>query len=301
MKTQPTTLAKAAGLATFLLGAAFGAHATEGGTSLYPNGTESFMVGALPPPGVYGMVYGNHYEAKQVNDNSGNNLNIPGFKVQADAVAGRLAWIPGTKVAGGDLVTHLIIPVINLSVTTPGGSQSKSGVGDITTGVGVGFHHSPNVHSVVAVDFFLPTGAYNKTDIANLGKNHLGADAVYAISYIDPTGFNGDVKFGYLLNAKNTATDYTSGDEFHFDYTAGWGIGNGWTLGVGGYYYQQVTDDVQAGNTVANNRGSAFALGPIVKYDSGKGWFGTLKVENETNVKSRAQGSSIWFKAAFPF
>ena len=27
------------------------AHATEGGVSVYPNGTENYMAGALPPPG----------------------------------------------------------------------------------------------------------------------------------------------------------------------------------------------------------------------------------------------------------
>ena len=267
---------------------------------MYPNGTESFMVGALPPPGLYALVYGNHYEAKRVNGNNGNNLNIPGFKVKADVVAGRLAWIPGTKVMGGDLVAHVIIPVVNLSITVPGASQSKSGVGDITTGIGVGFHHSPNVHSVVAVDFFLPTGAYSKTDIANLGKNHLGAEPVYAISYIDPKGFNGDVKLGYIFNGRNKDTDYTSGDEFHFDYAAGWGLGNGWTVGVGGYVYKQMSNDKQSGITVANNKGSASSIGPNIKYDSGKGWFTTVKWEKEFSVKNRAQGNALWVKAVFP-
>ncbi len=284
--------------AAALIGTALAANATEGGLSVYPNGTENFMLGALPPPGLYGMVFGNHYEAKRVNDNSGNDLNIPGFKVQADVVAGRLAWVPGTKLMGGDLVAHVIIPVVNLSVTVPGASQSKSGVGDITTGLGVGYHHSPNLHSVAAIDLFLPTGAYNKNDLANIGKNHFAFEPVYAVSYIDPNGFNGDLKFGYIVNSKNDATDFTSGNEFHFDYAAGWGLGNGWTVGVGGYVYQQVTDD--AGTGANGNHASAMAIGPSVKYDSGKGWFGTLKFENEFNVKNRAQGNSVWLKAVFP-
>ena len=294
---QYTTFKKSITAAT-LIGAALAANATEGGLSVYPNGTENFMAGALPPPGLYGMVFGNHYEATQVNDNSGNNLNIPGFKVQANVVAARLAWVPGTKVLGGDLVAHIIIPMVNLSVNVPGASQSKSGVGDVTTGLGVGYHHSPNLHSVAALDLFLPTGAYNKTDLANIGKNHFAFEPVYAVSYIDPNGFNGDLKFGYIVNSKNDATNFTSGNEFHFDYAAGWGLGNGWTLGVGGYVYQQTTDDSGAGAT--SNHASAMAIGPNVKYDSGKGWFGTLKFENEFNVKSRAQGNSVWLKAVFP-
>lgn len=291
------TLAKIAVIAA-VTGATVAAYATEGGVSVYPNGTENFMAGALPPPGLYGMVFGNHYQATRVNDNNGNNLNIPGFKVQADVVAGRLAWVPGTKVLGGDLVAHIIVPVVNLSVNVPGLSQSKSGIGDITTGLGVGYHHSPNLHSVAAIDLFLPTGAYSKTDLTNIGKNHFAFEPVYALTYVDPKGFNGDLKFGYIFNNKNKATDFKSGNEFHFDYAAGWGLGNGWTLGAGGYVYQQTTNDSGPGAT--SNRSSAMAIGPSVKYDSGKGWFGTLKLENEFNVKNRAQGSSVWLKVVFP-
>ena len=36
-----------------LLAAASGAHAIEGGGSIYPNGAESYMAGALPLPGIY--------------------------------------------------------------------------------------------------------------------------------------------------------------------------------------------------------------------------------------------------------
>lgn len=301
MKFNFSKIKKTTSIGALLLGASMGANATEGGLSMYPNGTENFMSGALPPPGLYGMVFGNHYEASQVNDNSGNNLNIPGFKVSANVVAGRLAWVPGVKVMGGDLVAHVIVPVVNLSVTVPGASQSKSGIGDITTGLGVGFHHSANLHSVLALDVFVPTGGYNKTDFANIGKNHWAFEPVYAVSYINPTGFNGDLKFGLIFNGKNDSTDYTSGNEFHFDYAAGWGLGNGWTVGVGGYVYQQVTDDSGVGAPANGNRGRAMAIGPNVKYDSGKGWFATLKYENESNVKNRAQGTSVWLKTVFPF
>jgi len=297
---KPTLISTLATTATAaLLAAAMPAHATEGGTSMYPNGTENFMLGALPPPGLYGMVFGNHYSADRVNDSSGNNLFIPGFKVTANVVAPRLAWVPGTKVLGGDLVAHVIVPLVDLKVNVPGASQSKTGIGDITTGLGVGYHHSPNLHSVVAVDFFLPTGSYTRGDIANIGKNHWGFEPAYGVSYIDPNGFNGDIKMGYIFNGRNKDTDYTSGNEFHFDYAAGWGLGNGWTVGVGGYVYKQMSNDKQSGTTVVNNKGSARSIGPNIKYDSGKGWFTTVKWEKEFSVENRAQGNALWVKAVF--
>ena len=278
--------------------AALTAHATEGGLSVDSNGAENFMAGALPPPGIYALEIGNHYKTTRVNDASGNDLKLPGFKVEVNAVASGFLWMTGTKVFGGDLGAIVVIPLIDLSVDMANTHQSKSGIGDIKVGLGVGYHHSPNLHSVAGFDVFLPTGAYNKADLANIGKNHSAFQPVYIVTYIDPTGFNGDLKMGYAINGKNHATGFTSGNEFHADYAAGWGLGNGWTIGVGGYVYRQITDDFGPG--ADSNRGSAMAIGPSIKYDGGKGWFATLKFENEFNVKNRTQGNSLWLKVALP-
>lgn len=275
-------------------------HATEGGGSVYPHGVENFMSGALPPPGNYGMIFANSYSADRVNDSSGNNLNVPGLKIRANVIAPRFVFRPDVKVWGGDVVAHVIAPLVDLSVTTPGGGQSKSGLGDLTVGVGLGYHHSQSLHSVIAIDTYLPTGSYTKGDIANIGRNYAAIEPVYAVSYINPNGFNGDIKLGYIMNQRNTATDYKSGNEFHFDYAVGYGLGNGWTAGVGGYYKNQVTGDSGSGATAGANKYSGMAFGPNVKFDSGKGWFVTAKYQVESNVKNGAQGNAFWLKAVFP-
>ncbi|WP_368736404.1 transporter [Bacillus subtilis] len=38
----------------------------------------------------------------------------------------------------------------------------------------------------------------------------------------------------------------------------------------------------------------------MVKYDSGKGWFATVKYEFETAVRNRPSGSALWLRAVFP-
>jgi hypothetical protein len=287
-------------LAGLLAVAAMPTQATEGGGSLYPNGAEAFTAGALPPPGTYGMVFAEHYTANRVNGADGHNLNVPGFKVTADAVVSRFIWVTDTKLWGGDLVFHAIVPMVNLQVSAAGHTQNKTGVGDITTGPGLGFHHSANLHSVIGLDFYLPTGDYHQNDLANIGRNYYAVEPLYVLSTIDPTGFNGDIKAGYLFNQRNKDTGYHSGNEFHFDYAVGWGLGHGWTAGAGGYYYQQATPDRQAGADLANSKGKAFAIGPTLKYDSGKGWFATLKWQKEVRSENRAQGNALWLKTVFP-
>ena len=287
--------------ASSLLAFTHAAHATEGGTSVYPVGTENYLCCALPPPGTYGMVFYENYTANKLRDNNGNDVTPPTFKVTANAVVPRLVYVTKETVLGGSLGVHAILPMVNLEVNVPGLSQTKSGNGDLVVGAVLGYHHSPNLHSVVALDVITPTGAYNKSDLANLGKNHWAIQPVYGVTYMDPNGFNADAKVMYTFNSQNDATGYKDGQEFIVDYSLGWGLGNGWVLGVGGYLYQQTTDDVQNGNTVANNKGRSFAIGPSIKFDSGKGWFVTAKFQQESGVLNRAEGQAFWLKAVMPF
>lgn len=286
--------------ACLVLGTAAPAFATEGGGSIYALGVNGLGCCALPPPGHYMMVDVQHYRAGEVKDDSGTTIPIPGFKVHASAIAPRFVWVTSKTVLGGSLALHTIVPVVDLDVTVPGGSQHKTGVGDIVFGPSVGWHHSPQLHSVAAIDFFAPTGGYDRNDIANIGRSHWAMHLVGGVSYIQPAGLNADAKVMYGINARNKDTDYRDGDEFIVDYAVGWGFGNGWTLGVGGYFYDQLTNDRQAGATVANNKGRSYAIGPTLRYDSGKGWFLTAKAYSESGVRNRAAGDSIWLRAVFP-
>jgi hypothetical protein len=276
--------------------------ATEGGGSTYPSGVENFLVGAAPPPGFYVLGYGNVYSADKLKDDSGNSIPIPGFKVRAFAASPRFIWSTPYQMMGGNLVFHAIVPVIDLKVEAGGASQHKTGLGDITLGAfGLSTHYSPHLHSVLGLDIVVPTGKYSKGDLANIGRNYLSIQPLYTMSWFDPEGLNGDFKATLNLNRRNGDTQYKSGDELFVDYSAGWGFGNGFTLGAGGYLRTQLNDDKLNGATVANSRARAFAIGPSVKFDNGKGWFITAKYQVENSVKNTVQGKAFWIKSSVPF
>jgi len=276
------------------------AMATEGGGSIYPNGTENYMAGAVPPvPGVYFLAYASNYEASTLRDNNGNKVPID-FKVRATALAPRVVWVTDQKLLNGQLLFHAIAPIVDLNVRAAGNRGSKTGLGDSTVGTGIAYHLSPELHYVVGVDVNAPTGAYSKTDLANIGRNYWNIEPVFALSYVQASGFNADLKLMYDFNGRNRDTDYRSGQELHADYALGWGLGNGWAVGVGGYIYQQMTNDKQAGATVANNKGRALAIGPSVKFDAGK-WLITAKYEKEFSVRNRSEGGGFRLKAILPF
>jgi hypothetical protein len=292
---------KKALLLSMALGVAGIAQATEGGGSIYAVGNENFTCCALPPPGLYGIVYAQSLTADKVRGNDGQVVTPSTFKVKATALAPRLVWVSPYQLAGASFGLHTILPIVNLDVNVvPGVGQSNTGIGDVVFGPFLGWHHSQNLHSVAALDFFAPTGKYSVTDIANIGRNYWAMQTVYGISWINPAGLNADAKMMYTFNQRNKDTNYKSGQEFIVDYALGWGLGNGFTVGIGGYLYQQATDDKLNGTTVADNKGRTLAIGPSVKYDSGKGWFVTAKYQVDTGVRNRADTRAFWLKAVFP-
>lgn len=285
---------------SLLAAASAGVQATEGGGSSYPMGAENHMSGAMPPPGLYSQFYVGHYEADSLRGNHGEKVPVD-FRVRANSVAPRLIWVTEQQVLGGSLAFHAIVPLVDLKVELNGQSQSKQGLGDIIFGPALGYHYSEKLHSIFALDFIAPSGEYNRGDLANIGRNYWVVEPVVAVSYVDPNGLNVDAKIMYDFNERNNATDYLSGSELHADYAVGWGLGNGWVIGVGGYVDYQTTNDRQNGETVKDNKGRAIAIGPSVKYTSDKGWFLTAKWEQETQVRNRAEGNAYWMKLTVPF
>ncbi len=274
--------------------------ATEGGGSMYPMGAENYLSGAMPPPGLYGTVYAQRYRADRLRGNDGRQLPVD-FRLRADVIAPRVVWVTEQKVLGGSLAFHAIAPLVELKVSLDGTSQRKRELGDITFGPGLGYHYSEKMHAAYGIDFFAPTGRFDRDDLVNIGRNYWTVQPVAAFSYVDPNGLNIDIKTMYDFNLRNRDTDYRSGQELHADYAIGWGLSNGWVLGVGGYVYRQTTDDDVRGERVEDNKGRAFAIGPSIKYSSQRGWFVTAKWQQERAVRNRAEGDAYWLKLVFPF
>lgn len=277
--------------------------ATEGGGSMYPNGIETFVTGALPPPGFYTLVYGTRYRATALRDNSGNDIAgaIGGFRAEVTAAVSRFLWTTDKQVLGGQVAFQFIVPVLSVDVRLGPHQQRKTGIGDVNLAAALGYHVSEKLHYALALEVNAPTGRYDRDDLANVGHKHWNIEPVLAITYMQPSGLNADFKLMADYNFRNTDTDYKSGRELHADYALGWGFGNGWVIGAGGYLYRQISDDEQGGRTIEGNRGRAFAIGPLVKYQSKSGWLITAKYENQTRVLNRPDGSAFWVKGIIPF
>lgn len=272
--------------------------ATEGGGGAYPNGAEDFMAGAVPPPGTYFLDYLTYYKADKFKDGSGNSSP---FNLKATVNVFRLLHVTNYKILGGFWGMHIFVPIANVDVTVPGRSQSKTGLGDIIVDPFILSWHWKNFHLVTGLDIYIPTGEYDKNNLANLGRNYWTFEPLVGFTFLSDSGFEVSSKFMYDFNTKNDDTEYKSGQEFHFDYTIAQKFGN-FSVGLGGYYYKQMTNDKLNGVKVDPDgfKGQVFAFGPQVKYDY-KNMSFILKYQTETSVENRPEGDKFWFKFVYAF
>ena len=100
------------------------------GPDQFLNGAETFMAGALPPPGNYFINYLGYYEG-DYRDNDGNKVPVEA-KATFDAL--RFIYVSNYKIFGGDWAVHAIVPLVYQKVETPNpafGNDWVFGLGDI--------------------------------------------------------------------------------------------------------------------------------------------------------------------------
>jgi len=274
--------------------------ATEGGGGAYPNGAEDFLAGALPPPGTYYINETLYYTSDTFRGDDGNKL-FPNFKVHAFANSFRFLHMTKKQIFGANWGVQAIVPVVYVNVTLPFGSDSRWGLGDFVLDPFILGWHSKNLHVATGIDFVLPIGTYDKSRLANAGRNYWTIEPIVAATFLSDTGFEISTKLMYDYNTKNTDTGYRSGQEFHMDYAIGYHLKE-WTLGLSGYLYSQTTGDELHGQKAGADgfKGRVIAIGPTVKLDHRNTSF-ILKWQPEFEAKNRPEGNTFWFKFLYTF
>ncbi|MEM5372404.1 transporter [Paraburkholderia azotifigens] len=287
-------------------------HATEGGGSNYPVGVNTLLSGIQPAPGSHIYIYLQAYEATTFEGNNGNpSSSVANFSLHAQAAAFRLSHVwRDVTFLGATLESRTNIPFVNLDLHfdahTPKGTVYKSGratgLSDLTIGPLFLGWHLGNLHQVLGLEFFVPSGGYDPNKVANPGRNYYSMQPNYAVTWLPTPRVELSARALYSVNSVNHATDYHSGNEFIVDYNAGFRFTPMWQIGVSGYFYKQITDDTQHGQVVNGNgnRGQAVAVGPSIAYGSRR-FSVALKYQREMLVRNRPEGNRFWLQMYMPF
>ena len=309
------------GLVAFALiaWAADGAFAAESGVGVYPLGLRGPLAGITPPPGLYFQNDLYYYQGS-----AGASRPLPlGSQLVADVNAKMwvdiptFLWSTPLQIAGGNLAVSASFPAggpsvdAGLALTSAlissevarSQHSAVATIGDpfIVTSVG---WHAGNWHWTGGVGINVPAGDYRENSLANIAFHRWAADFFGAMTWLDPkTGIDLSAALGFTFNGRNPSTDYKTGTEFHLEWAVTQNLPKGFSFGLVGYYYEQVTGDSGSGAKLGDFKGRVVALGGSLGYMfkvDGRDVSTRLKVYREFDVQNRLEGTAAYLTVALP-
>ncbi|NTG36934.1 transporter [Agrobacterium rhizogenes] len=292
--------------------------AAEGGAGFYLLGSKGPAAAVTPPPGVFFQNDIYYYSGSL-----GGGKSLPTGGRIAVGVDGKAAieiptvlWVLPEDIAGGHLGLSATVPLgwkdteASTVVSGPLVGSRGGGVGDTVFTIGDplvgGFlgWQSGNFHWQVGTLVNVPIGDYQKGEISNIAFHHWGADVYGAATWLDPnTGLDLSGVVGMTFNAENPATNYKTGNEFHFEWAVDQHFNKQFDAGIIGYYYDQVTGDSGSGATLGGFKGRAVAIGATIGWNFEVGQLPVstrLKYFHEFDVSNRAQGDAVFLTVSVP-
>jgi hypothetical protein len=276
------------------------AFATESGASVYPIGAETVMPGLLPGPGANLFAeFTNFYQANSLVNGKGQSA-VPGFHLGVSAFAVKFVHNWGLHILGGTLASGAALPYLYESLNLPFGKGSKTGFSNPDIEPAVIIYERGAWHWWYGADVFTPGFQYSKNDLVNIGQHNFAYAPSAAFTYFPEHKTEISSKVQYIVNGKDSATDYRSGNELVWEYDAMQSIGKRVAVGGNGFFYKQTTDDAQNGLTLQDSRGRDFAFGPEVRCRVGAKLELIGKYQRDMLVQNRPVGNSFWIQLGLP-
>jgi hypothetical protein len=317
------TIRRTAAAALVMVGIATGpslVQAAEGGHGVYLLGLKGPGAGIIPPPGLF---LSNTVYWYQASNGANRPFPVVGGRTVADVKATvwldlpAITMVTPLEILGGHLGFNVLVPLGGPNVDANATLQSAflqqsptralhdsaSTYGDpaITTFVG---WHAGNFHWTAGVTAFFPIGDYQQGALANVANHRGAADFNGALTWLDPAiGLDVSVAAGITTSRENTATKYRTGNEFHVEGAVTQNFGPQFSLGVVGYYYEQLSGDSGPGASLGAFKGRVTALGGSVGYNFKLGELpvsARVKVYREFDVKNRLEGTAGFFSLSMP-
>lgn len=318
---------RAAGLALAIGLSALPAMAEEGGSGHYtPGSIASFMDGVSPTPALITRINILNYRGGVDKDVALpiGGLTALGANAQSWGYGFTMFWRPKVEIGEGwSYAMSTTIPYVTMevsadtAVTLPsGGTTGGPRRADRTTGLGdiilmpVMFNYTvdPEFSVNARLTGYAPTGSYKVGRLANTGKNFWTIEPTVGFMYFgQKNGREASVFIGADFNQENPGTKYKSGTQLHIDGTFAQHLplaGGVAGLGLGAFYYKQVTDDSGEGATLGAFRAKTVGLGPVISYIrklEGADLMVEFKWLQENDTAKRLKGDTYFLKAMLKF
>ena len=266
--------------------------ADEGGASMYLPGAFGSLAAVPGEPGwSLALVY---YHAKGA-------FGIPSVgytSERSDLGYGALTYTFKPSVLGGQLALSMVGAIGRIEAAITGvADDSRFGYNDLLPSATLRW--SAGVHNyMVFGQGEIPSGTYDRFNLANFGIGHGGIVGGGGYTYFDEKAGNEfSVVAGMTYNLKNTYTDYQNGIDADIDWGASKFLSKDLHIGLVGYYYQQLTPDSGQPPILGDFKSRVVAVGPQIGYFfpiGGAQGYVNLKAYQEFAAENRPAGLNVW-------
>lgn len=286
--------------------------ATENGTPTTAMGLLDFGAGYLPPSTDNGTVgfRAAYYSTDAQKDNDGNDTGND-FSLDVLSLSMAYFYMTDQKVLGARYGFGTVVPFFKMDSELQvkrGGATLFSDEADVFELADIQFMPmllqwtpSPNLSIFAQFQIQAPTGDYDSERLVSPGLNRWAFTPQAAFTYVSDSGYEVSSSFQLDINTRNDDTDYRSGTEYRHEFAVGKHVGP-WTVGVGGYHYQQITDD-DAPGLEGGNRASVVAAGPAIGFFDPGSSIPPIRFHayKEFGAENRTEGYNIGLTMAFSF
>lgn len=251
-------------------------------------GVSSFMDGfGSTEPGVMAYIPAIQYsDYNRISDDTGHSsplFNNP--HVGAFVFSNQFAYNTPFHLFGGILGVTAVIPIVDLNASDDRNSlvslTADRGVAlaDITWGpylqmppIIVGGH--PVFVQRFEFDVISPTGQINRSNQINPGSGFWSINPEWAMTALPTSKTEVSARIHYLYNFTNdnpagtppSVKNYQAGAAIWVNFTASYKVLPNLNLGLNGYYFKQITDDLENGVTVKGASTVNLSMGPGAMY-----------------------------------
>lgn len=308
-----------AGAVVFVTADESGAEGTDIGYHLGRGGP---MAGVVPPPGFYVRNDLYHYSGESKLLLTRPDVGSQDISVTSLINVFGVSWVPDIKVLGGrlglgggfaygrksfwaDVTIKSTLFGVEVETLPQRVDGESTGLSDVGLAAVLGWHAGKS-HFLTYTSVVAPLGEYDDDPevYVNMGNNRWSCDVGTGYTYLNlDNGFEASGLIGFVFNGENEDTEYQPGIEFHAEAALVEHFSNRLSLGVAGYYYQQVT-----GNSGPDTEdltlkidedilGRVAGAGPLVGYyfTFGERLFSiNIRWYHEFSAQYRLEGDSIF-------
>lgn len=286
------------------------ARADESGVSFWQLGSYASQAAVPAAPGL--SIDATYYSSAVNSDRTtsftrGGRIQT-GLSTHSNYLAVTPSYAFDTPVLGGQLEVGVTVLGGNYSSTTSGlpsgrgllpgaASDSMTAFGDLFPLAALKWvqgDHNFMIYTAANV----PAGDYDVHRQASVGLGYWTIDGGGGYTYFNQgNGHEFSAVLGFTYNFMNPYTAYQSGIDMHLELSASQYLTERLSVGLAGYYYNQITADSGSGATVGPFISRVAGVGPQLGYNfnlgdrsaslSARGYY-------EFSAQNRAQGWNAW-------